>query len=264
VAWLRLSDDYIDHPKFTHLSDGAFRLWHEAMAFCRKYQTDGLIPMATAKAFKSFSPKRATVLLTPWTEGANPLWRQVEGFGYKVHDYLQWNLSKEQEQADRRGAKARMRSARGAAVTNGEQVDDSDTRTNGDVLGMGMDRKGESSLDGKDQYANFNAFWSAYPKKKAKDDAQRAWDKRRPNDELLAVMLRALERQKHSPDWQKESGRYIPFPATWLNQARWTDEDAEVGSLVPHRAFECPHDPPCDGRFRCHQKTELDAMKAVV
>lgn len=70
----------------------------------------------------------------------------------------------------------------------------------------------------------FEAFWKAYPKKKAKDDAQRAWDKRRPNDELLAVMLRAIERQKQSPDWQKESGRYIPFPATWLNQARWTDE----------------------------------------
>lgn len=70
----------------------------------------------------------------------------------------------------------------------------------------------------------FDAFWIAYPKKKAKHDAQRAWDKRRPNDELLAVILRALERQKQSPDWQKESGRYIPLPATWLNGARWTDE----------------------------------------
>jgi len=70
----------------------------------------------------------------------------------------------------------------------------------------------------------FAEFWAAYPKKKSKEDAIRAWDKRRPDAALLAVMLRALERQKQSPDWQKESGRYIPFPATWLNQARWTDE----------------------------------------
>lgn len=70
----------------------------------------------------------------------------------------------------------------------------------------------------------FELFWTAYPKKKAKDDARKAWDKRRPNDALLAVMLRALERQKQSPDWQKESGRYIPYPATWLNDGRWTDE----------------------------------------
>jgi hypothetical protein len=76
----------------------------------------------------------------------------------------------------------------------------------------------------------FDTFWANYPKKKAKDDARKAWDKRRPDADLLAVMLRALERQQHSPDWQKESGRYIPYPATWLNQARWTDEvDADVG-----------------------------------
>lgn len=77
----------------------------------------------------------------------------------------------------------------------------------------------------------FGVFWAAYPKKKAKDDAQRAWTKLRPNSELLAVMLRALERQKQSPDWQKDSGRYIPFPATWLNRARWTDE-VEVDSTA--------------------------------
>lgn len=76
----------------------------------------------------------------------------------------------------------------------------------------------------------FAAFWDAYPKKKAKDAAQRAWDKRRPNSELLTVILRALERQKASPDWQKDSGRYIPFPATWLTAGRWTDEvDVDIG-----------------------------------
>lgn len=71
--------------------------------------------------------------------------------------------------------------------------------------------------------ALFETFYAAYPKKKAKDAARKAWDKRRPDNELLTVILRALERQKVSPDWQKDSGRYIPFPATWLNSARWTD-----------------------------------------
>lgn len=72
--------------------------------------------------------------------------------------------------------------------------------------------------------ALFAEFWEAYPKKKAKQDAQRAWDKRRPTSELLSVMLSALARQKGSPDWLKDSGRYIPLPASWLNGARWTDE----------------------------------------
>jgi hypothetical protein len=72
----------------------------------------------------------------------------------------------------------------------------------------------------------FDAFWDAYPKKKAKDDARRAWDKRRPDDALLGAMLHALRVQKQSDDWLKNKGQYIPLPATWLNGARWTDETA--------------------------------------
>ena len=73
----------------------------------------------------------------------------------------------------------------------------------------------------------FDTFWAAYPKKKDKEKARRAWDRRRPNADLLAVMLAALERQKQTRDWQKSDGQFIPYPATWLNDARWTD-DVEV------------------------------------
>lgn len=71
----------------------------------------------------------------------------------------------------------------------------------------------------------FDAFWDAYPKKKAKDDARRAWEKRRPTECLLALMLKAIDEQKQSADWTKNGGQYIPYPATWLNAGRWTDEE---------------------------------------
>ena len=69
----------------------------------------------------------------------------------------------------------------------------------------------------------FDRFWAAYPKKKAKDDARQAWTKRRPDEALLTLMLRAIEQQSSSDDWRKERGRYVPFPATWLNRGQWTD-----------------------------------------
>ncbi len=69
----------------------------------------------------------------------------------------------------------------------------------------------------------FEQFWAAYPKKRAKDEARKEWDKRRPDAGLLDVMLRALEIQKSSPDWQKDRGQYIPQPSRWLRGARWTD-----------------------------------------
>jgi len=76
----------------------------------------------------------------------------------------------------------------------------------------------------------FTQFWDAYPKKKAKDDARKAWEKRRPDGALLLTILAAIATQRQSPDWQKENGRYIPFPATWLNRGQWTDSPDELGS----------------------------------
>lgn len=112
MAWIRLSDDYNDHPKFDHLSDGAFRLWHQGMGFCRKYQTDGLIPLRTIREFKAYRPKRMRELLTPWKDTENPLWHDVPGFGVTVHDYLGWNPSKGEENERRADSKERMRQLR--------------------------------------------------------------------------------------------------------------------------------------------------------
>lgn len=74
----------------------------------------------------------------------------------------------------------------------------------------------------------FDEFWTAYPKKRAKDDAMKAFVKRKPGRDLLEQLLGAIEAQKRSDDWLKENGKYIPYPATWLNDGRWMDEiDAE-------------------------------------
>lgn len=70
----------------------------------------------------------------------------------------------------------------------------------------------------------FEAFWTAYPKKKSKGQALSAWKKLKPDSSLQVVFLKAIEAQKRSPDWQKDKGQYIPYPATWLNAMAWEDE----------------------------------------
>lgn len=71
----------------------------------------------------------------------------------------------------------------------------------------------------------FDRFWKAYPKKKGKAAAQRAWKKLAPDMDLCRVMANALDRQKQSEDWRKAGGQYIPYPASWLNGRRWEDEE---------------------------------------
>ena len=70
----------------------------------------------------------------------------------------------------------------------------------------------------------FDRFWAAYPKHVAKKPARRAWDKLHADAGLLDTILTALEWQKREQGWQRDGGRYIPNPATWLNARRWEDE----------------------------------------
>jgi len=70
----------------------------------------------------------------------------------------------------------------------------------------------------------FETFWTAYPKKRSKGAAEKAWAKIKPNEQLLGEILDALERAKTSADWQKDGGQYIPYPATWLNAKGWEDD----------------------------------------
>lgn len=71
---------------------------------------------------------------------------------------------------------------------------------------------------------SFNEFWSAYPKKIAKQQALKAWQKIKPDDELVRRILSALEQHKKSAQWLKDNGQFIPYPASWLNGQRWEDE----------------------------------------
>lgn len=85
----------------------------------------------------------------------------------------------------------------------------------------------------------FERFWEAYPKKRSKPAARRAWLRLRPGPVLFRAMMEALERQKRSRDWAKDAGQFIPYPATWLNQRRWEDEDASVAEPTgPGRVVE--------------------------
>ena len=70
----------------------------------------------------------------------------------------------------------------------------------------------------------FNQFWAAYPKHIAKQSAVKAFEKLKPDEKLLEAMLKAIELQKESKQWEKDGGAFIPYPATWLNQRRWEDE----------------------------------------
>ena len=85
----------------------------------------------------------------------------------------------------------------------------------------------------------FDQFWAVYPKKIAKQDAQRKFEKLNPDESLLEVMIRAVEKQKQTEQWTKDGGQYIPYPATWIHQKRWEDETTEAKvRVLPAQDFQ--------------------------
>lgn len=70
----------------------------------------------------------------------------------------------------------------------------------------------------------FDRFWAAYPRKRGKQDALKAWKKLAPDMELCREMSAALKWQKQSEQWLKDGGKYVPYPGKWLRQRLWEDE----------------------------------------
>ena len=94
-------------------------------------------------------------------------------------------------------------------------------------------RKKESKkvINNKD----FDLFWEHYPKKVGKKKVQ---DKFNANNYPIDLILKNLELQKKSDQWQNQ--QYIPNPETYLNQERWTDEVVlPVADDEPIYVYQC-------------------------
>lgn len=70
----------------------------------------------------------------------------------------------------------------------------------------------------------FAEFWAAYPRRVGKAKAMEAWRKLKPDPALCGQMLKAIAAQSATADWQRDDGKFIPHPTTWLHGRRWEDE----------------------------------------
>lgn len=68
----------------------------------------------------------------------------------------------------------------------------------------------------------FERFYAAYPRKKSRIAAEKAFAKLNPDEQLLTAMVAGIERAMTSGQWSNP--QFIPHPATWLNAGGWLDE----------------------------------------
>ena len=79
----------------------------------------------------------------------------------------------------------------------------------------------------------FDRFWSAYPRKASRGQAERAFAAISPDEQLVARMCAGIERARTSDQWQRDGGQFIPYPATWLRARGWEDEAPPTAGQIP-------------------------------
>jgi hypothetical protein len=109
VSWYRIEAKLPQHKKYAPLSDAAFRLAITAGAWCAEYYTDGIVPKKVVGSLtKAPSGKKLQKAIDELLE--NGIWVSKSS-EYEIHDFLDWNMSREQWEAKKengsRGGKAK-------------------------------------------------------------------------------------------------------------------------------------------------------------
>lgn len=114
-------------------------------------------------------------------------------------------------------------------VTENNLKKPNETENNLNAKNKNKDIKESTLKSAKETDRLFDKFWSVYPRHEGKQAAVKAFNKLKPDEELLTVMVNAIVKQKQTSQWADP--QYIPYPATWLNGRRWEDEPikASVG-----------------------------------
>jgi len=137
----------------------------------------------------------------------------------------QQNYRKSQEESGRRGGKITQEKRRNMeSEPSSEPSSENKALQSSSSITTPKPPRGAVDLSLNSYSPLFLNFWSKYPSKVGKGAAWKAWKKIKSPSMMMDTIITAINEQARTEKWKKNNGRYIPNPATWLNQCRWEDE----------------------------------------
>ena len=241
-----IKPEALQHRKVGRLSDRAFRLW---IGMLTQADDHGRLVADTSQlkliAFgyqTRTGPRQIEAALAELS--GTGLIRLYEIDGRPLAEFPSWQDHQRVDHPSKsllpsfsaEFAKPREASRSLASVPGGSDGSDGSLlspATAGQATATGSPRQGPkaSACD------SFEQFWAEWPtgRRVGKADALKAWRALNPTEELRSIILAALRHQKQLSDWQREGGRFIPYPHRWLNKRRW--EDSTVAAPDPYAKF---------------------------
>ena len=112
MAWVKIDDQFTDHPKIVAVGPLAAWMYVCGLTYCGRYLTDGWIPRGQIRKLADVdNPSELVAKLV-----ASGLWDEQED-GYRVHDYLEYNPTAKEVKATR---EARSKAGRRGGFKSGE------------------------------------------------------------------------------------------------------------------------------------------------
>lgn len=100
MPWVRLDDEFAEHPKVTGVGPLAGMMQVAALCYCNRFLTDGFVPKGQVPKLVSFDGYAFNGVQVTWQGVLQDLlvaemWSEVDG-GYLVHDYLEYQPSRDE------------------------------------------------------------------------------------------------------------------------------------------------------------------------
>lgn len=213
--WWRAYDEAVDDPKLQQLPAELFRAWFNIC--CITSQNGGTLPDISAIAFKlRCKPAKAEQIINSLI-AARLI--DVTADGNAPHNWKARQFKSDNADSTNAERQARyrekQRNDRSNAVTT-VTVTDPETEQRQSIT-----EKKRTRAKPRGEDLDFEKWYRVYPRREARGAAEKAYRIARKSADA-ATLLAGAERAS-----AKAAGadpKFIPLPATWLNQKRWLDE----------------------------------------
>ena len=113
MGWVRVDDEFYDHPKFEDAGPLGMALWIAALGYCNRKLTDGRIPKSVVRRLLDFdgiswNGRKADPVAVADHLVVCGLFEEGPGRSYVIHDYLDFQPSSAEVAKKREDNKVRI------------------------------------------------------------------------------------------------------------------------------------------------------------
>jgi hypothetical protein len=249
-TYIRVHDGMPDHPKIDGLSDAAFRALVTHWCWCSRHLTDGVVPLATwlkrtpakvrnelvAAGLVELTPEAA--LMHDYLEHQRSAADVAEIRAARVAAGQKANHERWHVQKGIREPSCPLCYEAPPGIPSGsdlgsdpesdrasepDPIRSPETETEEELQLLPSPPAARKPQPGSDADPEFAAFWSVYPRKVGKRDAQKAWRSALRRGADPRTITAAAERYRNDPRRKSAGDEYTAHPTTWLNGDRYDD-----------------------------------------